>query len=129
MAISLTNLKNKVENNGENDQGVLRAEEFNNLVQAVIENQQAVKNVITSINYNNVTYDTVIDGVLQMKVQDTSDRITGFDWYKTLDYPNNYISKSGSCTVEFGTVSDSSIGFLTLSIIPNSTVQLPDLLI
>ena len=104
MAISLTNLKNKVENNGENDQGVLRAEEFNDLVQAVIENQQAVKNVITSINYNNVTYDTVIDGVLQMKVQDTSDRITGFDWYKTLDYPNNYISKSGSCTVEFGII-------------------------
>ena len=78
MAISLTNLKNKVENNGENDQGVLRAEEFNDLVQAVIENQQSVKNVITSINYNNVTYDTVIDGVLQMKVQDTSDRITGY---------------------------------------------------
>lgn len=104
MAISLTNLKNKVENNGETDQGVLRAEEFNNLVQAVIDNQNGLKGVVKSIKYNGNTYDTVINGVLQMEVKDTSDRITGFDWYKTLDYPNNYISKSGSCIVEFGII-------------------------
>ena len=47
----LTNLKNKVENNGETDQGVLRATDFNSLVQAVIDNQNDLKGVVKSVRY------------------------------------------------------------------------------
>ena len=42
MATNISDLKNKIENDGANSQGKLSAEEFNRLVQAVIENQSAV---------------------------------------------------------------------------------------
>lgn len=42
MATNISDLKNKIENDGANSQGELSAEEFNRLVQAVIENQSAV---------------------------------------------------------------------------------------
>lgn len=61
MAIDLTNLKNKTENDGATSAGVLRAEEFNNLVQAVIDNQNAVQNSIKGITLNRVDYDKIDD--------------------------------------------------------------------
>lgn len=61
MAIDLTNLKNKIENDGSTSDGVLRAEEFNNLVKAVIDNQQEVKKSIKGITLNRVDYDSVDD--------------------------------------------------------------------
>lgn len=61
MAIDLTNLKNKTENDGATPAGVLRAEEFNDLVSAVIENQQAVQKSIKGITLNRVDYDKIDD--------------------------------------------------------------------
>ena len=45
MATNIDDLKNKVENEGMNEQGRLAASEFNRLVQAVIECQNGVKSV------------------------------------------------------------------------------------
>jgi hypothetical protein len=47
----LTGLLNKTENNGETDDGVLRAEEFTNLVNNVILNEQGVKASVKKIKF------------------------------------------------------------------------------
>lgn len=50
MAIDLTNLANKIDNS-DTDQGALRADEFNNLVKAVIANQNELKSVVKSVQF------------------------------------------------------------------------------
>lgn len=50
MAIDLTKLANKIDNN-DTDQGVLRADEFNNLVRAVIDNQNDLKGVVKGVKF------------------------------------------------------------------------------
>lgn len=106
MAIDLTNLRNKVENNGETDQGVLRAEDFNNLVNAVIENQNAVNGSIKAIKYNNVEYKTVVNGVLEMNVYDTSSRNVKFEWLNGTGKNPKHITKSGQCYLEFNVIDE-----------------------
>ena len=50
MAIDLTNLANKIDNN-DTEQGALTAKEFNNLVSAVIDNQNELKSVVKSVQF------------------------------------------------------------------------------
>jgi hypothetical protein len=106
MAIDLTNLRNKVENNGENDQGVLRASDFNNLVQAVIDNQTAVNGSIKAIKYNNVEYRNVVDGVLEMNVYDTSSRNVKFEWLNGSGRNPKHITKTSTCYLEFNVIDE-----------------------
>ena len=103
MAIDISNLIPKTENEGSTDAGRLTAKEWNTLVQAVEENQKAVNGAIKGINFNGTPYTKVEDGILQMTVVDTSGRKTKFEWVQSPVYPTmqNVISKGGSCIVEF----------------------------
>lgn len=51
MAINIVDLTNKQENGGKDDHGVLRAEEFNRLVDAVIENQEGLVGVVRGVRF------------------------------------------------------------------------------
>ena len=61
MAININNLTGKKENDGTDSSGVLRASDWNTLVSAVQENQQAVQKSIKGITFNRVDYSTVDD--------------------------------------------------------------------
>lgn len=101
MAIDLTNLRNKVENNGETDQGVLRAADFNNLVSAVIENQDAVINLektsVKEIVYNEKSYKADGSGKINITVVE-SGYFLAFD---TFTAPQTYVAKNKPCTLSF----------------------------
>lgn len=51
MAINIVDLTNKQENQGKDDSGVLRAEEFNRLVDAVIETQTGLNGVVRGVRF------------------------------------------------------------------------------
>ena len=115
----LTGLLNKVENKGETPQGKLSADEFNQLVRAVRENQQSVRTVsynggvkirpdengnvdliITESNYI-LRLKTTVDGVAPYKVA------LGNQYNMTIEISNKYldgdeqVSVSTACTATF----------------------------
>lgn len=115
----LTGLLNKIENKGETPQGKLSADEFNQLVRAVRENQQSVRTVsynggvkirpddngnvdliITESNYI-LRLKTTVDGVAPYKVA------LGNEYNMTIEISNKYldgdeqISVSTACTATF----------------------------
>lgn len=103
----ITNLLNKTENEGTTDSGRLTAGEWNKLVQAVIDNQQAVTGAIKGVKFNGTEYKNVLaNGLLEMNVASTSGRNTKFEWIKSPMTPvvNNIISKGASCIVEFNVI-------------------------
>jgi hypothetical protein len=101
MAIDISNLLNKIENEGTTPSGKLPAKEWNQLVEAVRENQNAVTGAIKGINYNGTEYKNVVNGILQMAVADTSGRSTKFEWIQEAP---NVIARGSSCIVEFNIV-------------------------
>ena len=65
MAININNLTGKKENDGTDSSGVLRASDWNTLVSAVQENQQAVQKSIKGITFNRVDYSTKTEYILE----------------------------------------------------------------
>ena len=80
MAIDISGLLGKTENDGSNDYGRLTAAEWNKLVQAVEENQKAVNGAMKGINYNGTEYKDVKNGILQMTVLGDLGRTVKFEW-------------------------------------------------
>ena len=102
MAIDISNLNNKVENEGTTTSGRLTADEWNKLVSAVGEVQSKVAGTIKGVTYNGVNYTTVKDGMLEMNVvTDSSGRDTKWEFIET---PKTTISKSSSCIVKFNVI-------------------------
>ena len=101
MAIDISGLLNKRENEGSTDEGRLTAKEWNTLVQAVEENQRAVNGAVKGVNFNGTEYRDVKDGILHMTVLGDTGRNIKFDW---LQSPPETISKGGSCVVEFNVI-------------------------
>lgn len=105
MAIDISNLLDKTDNNGSTPNGRLTSGEWKQLVQAVQENQKAVNGTIKGVTYNGTDYKTVDEnGMLIMNVLDITGRDTKFDWIQQPLPPNNTISKGGSCIVEFSVI-------------------------
>ena len=82
MAKDISGLIPKKENGGTTDEGRLTAKEWMTLVEAVQENQDAVKGAIKGIRYNkNTLYNTVDEnGILDMVVADSSGRNVEFEF-------------------------------------------------
>lgn len=104
MAIDVSKLLGKRDNEPGQD-GKLSASEWNTLVQAVQENQDAVKGAVKGIRYNkNTLYKTIDkDGILEMIVADTSGRnveITALT-YPDMSVGSHYITPADPCIVEF----------------------------
>lgn len=102
MAIDLTNLKNKTENNGEDERGILRAEDFNNLVKAVIENQDGIYDVqrksVKGIRLNTVLYNNVdSNGIIDLTISDSNYLLD----IKILEAPPKYVAKGAPCRFRF----------------------------
>lgn len=102
MAVDLTNLKNKVENNGETEQGILRASDFNNLVQAVIDNQTRISDVqsksVKGIRLNSVLHDKVdSNGIIDLTISDSNYLLD----IKILEAPPRYVAKGAPCRFRF----------------------------
>ena len=104
MAIDISNLLGKKDDNP-TDAGRLTANDWNQLVSAVQENQDAVKGSIKGIRYNEHTLYNEIDkdGILKMIVGNDAGRKTEFELLK---YPNpqdgsHYITPNDPCVVEF----------------------------
>ena len=101
MAIDISGLLNKRENEGSTDEGRLTAKEWNTLVQAVEENQRAVNGAMKGINFNGTEYKDVKEGILQMTVLGDTGRNIKFDWIQT---PPETISKGGECVIKFNVI-------------------------
>lgn len=102
MAIDINGLLNKTENGGTTAAGILSAKEWNTLVQAVGENQNAVNGAIKGITFNGTDYKQVSNGMLIMNVVE-SGRSVKFNWIQNPS-KNNVISKGSSCIVEFNVI-------------------------
>lgn len=98
MAIDISGLNNKVENGGEAPKGVLTPNDWNTLVDAVIENQNSVIKSIKGVILNGVTYtNPSSDGLLQIDIRD-SDYIVEIKMEE--DAPK-IIAKGDPCIVKF----------------------------
>lgn len=104
MAVDFSKLKKKVENGGSSDEGRLTAQEWNDFVEVVEKNQNAVRGVIKGIDYNGTLYNEVTDGILKMTVLGDTGRKSKFEWIQQPEEPNNTIAKGGSCVVEFNVI-------------------------
>lgn len=98
----LSNLLPKIENGGETGQGILTAGEFNNLVQAVIDNQDAISDVqsksVKGIRLNTVLYDKVdSDGIIDLTISDSNYLLD----IKILEAPPKYVAKGAPCRFRF----------------------------
>ena len=74
MAIDITDLNNKIQNDGENERGRLSADEFNRLVGAVIDLQSSEVKSIT-INNGNVKFIPDDTGNINLMISDSNYRI------------------------------------------------------
>ena len=98
MAININNLGGKKENDGTDQSGVLRASDWNTLVSAVQENQQAVQNSIKGITFNRVDYDKVDDRGFLSITTSSGD----YDLRITPEIePPAVISKGSPCLIKF----------------------------
>lgn len=98
MAININNLGGKKENDGTDQSGVLRASDWNTLVSAVQENQQAVRNSIKGITFNRVDYDQVDDRGFLTITTSTGD----YDLKVTPEIePPTVIAKGSPCVIKF----------------------------
>lgn len=98
MAININNLGGKKENDGTDQNGVLRASDWNTLVSAVQENQQAVQNSIKGITFNRVDYDKVDDRGFLSITTSSGD----YDLKITPEIePPAVISKGSPCLIKF----------------------------
>ena len=105
MAVNIIDLNNKREDNGGSNQGVLRAEEFNRLVDAVIENQTALDSVVKGILIGTKEYYPIKDGDQKGFVNITPG-LSGDKYSISINLPENYqlpniIKKGDPCTVLF----------------------------
>ena len=98
MAIDISKLNSKTENEGTTEAGRLTALDWNTLVDAVAENQRAVAGTIKGITYNGTDYTKVVNGMLEMNVVDTTGRDTRFEF---VTRPASTIAKGSECVVEF----------------------------
>ena len=98
MAIDISKLNSKTENEGTTESGRLTANDWNTLVNAVAENQVAVAGTIKGITYNGNNYTKVVNGMLEMNVVDTTGRNTKFEY---ITVPNSNIAKGSECIVQF----------------------------
>ena len=98
MAININNLTGKKENDGTDASGVLRASDWNTLVSAVQENQQAVQKSIKGITFNRVDYSTVDDRGFLSITTSSGD----YDLKVTPEIePPAVIAKSAPCLLRF----------------------------
>ena len=113
MAIDISTLLGKTENEGSTDAGRLTAKEWNTLVQAVEENQKAVAGTMKGIIYKGgeeaggQTFNQINErGYLIMNPADPQGTLTVFMDKK----PNSYIASGAPCEVEFHVTSRKDSG-------------------
>lgn len=103
MAVNIIDLNNKKEDNGSSNQGVLRADEFNRLVNAVIDNQTALQSVVKGIKLSGKEY---FPTETNKGVVDITPGLSGDKYSISINLPENYklpniIKKGDPCTVLF----------------------------
>ena len=98
MATNINNLNQKRENGGSDQSGVLLAKDWNTLVDAVIENQQAVQKAIKGITLNGVDHNTIDDrGYLSIRLSEGE-----YDLKVVPEStPPTVIAKGAPCVVKF----------------------------
>lgn len=95
----ITGLNNKEENGGAAPRGVLTPTEWNTLVDAVIENQNAVNKSIKGIRFNGTVYDQADDkGIVEIEIRE-GDYIVDFNGFEMT--PPSIITKGEPCIVKF----------------------------
>ena len=92
--VDITSLRGKIENDGATDAGMLRAEEFNTLVKAVIENQDGLKTTIKGVKFKGNEM-PVEDGIVIIN-DSTSKFNVGINWIKE---PPKYSAKGSDCII------------------------------
>ena len=98
MATDISGLNNKKANGGDAPDGVLLPTEWNQLVNAVIENQDRVAKSITGIVLNGVKYNNPdSDGLIEVELKE-GDYIVEINPIET---PASIITKGESCKVKF----------------------------
>ena len=97
MAIDISHLNKKEQNEGTSEKGRLTAAEWNTLIDAVQENQEAVSGAIKGIKYNETQIFDEIDefGYLTMTVADTS----GYDFWVKATTPPAVIARGSECPI------------------------------
>ena len=106
MAIDIKDLLNKTENDGSSPQGRLSSSEWNKLVTAVQENQEAVQGVVRGIRYNKqdkIYNDIDENGILDLVLSNAGDRTAKIiaSTFPDNSIGSHYITPSDPCIVEF----------------------------
>ena len=93
--VDITSLRGKIENDGATDAGILRAEEFNTLVKAVIENQDGLKTSIKGVKFKG--NDMPVENGIVIINDSTSKFNVGINWIKE---PPKYSAKGSDCIIK-----------------------------